>query len=110
MVRLTGKDGKKLLQGLLTNDVDLLLEDDDNTNTMYAAMLTAKGRIVTDVFLTKGRSDDGGRRNNDEILIDSCQLAKETLLTPNSAEEVTVGRFSGRRERGVERTRDAAFF
>lgn len=81
VVRLTGKDGKKLLQGLLTNDVDLLLEDDDNTNTMYAAMLTAKGRIVTDVFLTKGRSDDGGRRNNDEILIDSCQLAKETLLT-----------------------------
>ena len=66
MVRLTGKDGKKLLQGLLTNDVDLLLEDDDNTNTMYAAMLTAKGRIVTDVFLTKGRSDDGGRRSNDE--------------------------------------------
>ena len=82
VVRLTGKDGKKLLQGLLTNDVDLLLEDDDNnTNTMYAAMLTPKGRIVTDVFLTRGRSDDGGRRNNDEILIDSCQLAKETLLT-----------------------------
>ena len=68
VVRLTGKDGKKLLQGLLTNDVDLLLEDDDNnTNTMYAAMLTPKGRIVTDVFLTRGRSDDGGRRNNDEI-------------------------------------------
>jgi len=82
VVRLTGKDGKKLLQGLLTNDVDLLLEDDDNnTNTMYAAMLTPKGRIVTDVFLTRGRSDDGGRRNNDEILIDSCQRAKETLLT-----------------------------
>ena len=82
VLRLTGKDGKKLLQGLLTNDVDLLLEDDDNnTNTMYAAMLTPKGRIVTDVFLTRGRSDDGGRRNNDEILIDSCQLAKETLLT-----------------------------
>ena len=82
VVRLTGKDGKKLLQGLLTNDVDLLLEDDDtNTNTMYAAMLTSKGRIVTDVFLTRGRSDDGGRRNNDEILIDSCQRAKETLLT-----------------------------
>ena len=82
VLRLTGKDGKKLLQGLLTNDVDLLLEDDDNnTNNMYAAMLTAKGRIVTDVFLTKGRSDNGGRRNNDEILIDSCQLAKETLLT-----------------------------
>ena len=82
VVRLTGKDGKKLLQGLLTNDVDLLLEDDDNnTSTMYAAMLTPKGRIVTDVFLTRGRSDDGGRRNNDEILIDSCQRAKETLLT-----------------------------
>ena len=82
VVRLKGKDGKKLLQGLLTNDVDLLLEDDDNnTNTMYAAMLTPKGRIVTDVFLTRGRSDDGGRRNNDEILIDSCQRAKETLLT-----------------------------
>ena len=84
VVRLKGKDGKKLLQGLLTNDVDLLLEDDDdddNTKNMYAAMLTPKGRIVTDVFLTKGRSDDGGRRNNDEILIDSCQLAKETLLT-----------------------------
>ena len=82
VLRLTGKDGKKLLQGLLTNDVDLLLDDDDdNTNTMYAAMLTPKGRIETDVFLTRGRSDDGGRRNNDEILIDSCQLAKETLLT-----------------------------
>ena len=81
VLRLTGKDGKKLLQGLLTNDVDLLLDDDDNNEQMYAAMLTPKGRIVTDVFLTKGRSDNGGRRNNDEILIDSCQLAKETLLT-----------------------------
>ena len=93
VLRLTGADCKKLLQGVLTNDVDALLlnndRDGDRLNEeeengtmvikkkkeLYAAMLTPKGRIVTDVFL---HAVGGGKH---EILIDSCRTAKESLLT-----------------------------
>jgi len=96
VLRLTGADCKKLLQGVLTNDVDALLLNNDNRDDerlneeeeeengamvikkkkeLYAAMLTPKGRIVTDVFL---HAVGGGKR---EILIDSCRTAKESLLT-----------------------------
>tara|TARA_B100000073_G_scaffold195028_1_gene161535 strand:+ start:72 stop:1175 length:1104 start_codon:yes stop_codon:yes gene_type:complete len=91
VVRLSGSDSAKLLQGLVTNDVDVLLakwEKDEERrkreegkastsgkkkSEMYAALLTPKGRIVTDVFLHA--------TNKNEILIDSCRDAKDTLLT-----------------------------
>ena len=90
VVRLSGSDRAKLLQGLVTNDVDVLAkwEKDEERrkreegkastsgkkkSEMYAALLTPKGRIVTDVFLHA--------TNKNEILIDSCRDAKDTLLT-----------------------------
>tara|TARA_B100001540_G_scaffold304529_1_gene314398 strand:+ start:308 stop:1435 length:1128 start_codon:yes stop_codon:yes gene_type:complete len=90
VVRLSGSDSAKLLQGLVTNDVDVLAkwEKDEERrkreegkastsgkkkSEMYAALLTPKGRIVTDVFLHA--------TNKNEILIDSCRDAKDTLLT-----------------------------
>ncbi len=90
VVRLSGSDSAKLLQGLVTNDVDVLAkwEKDEERrkreegkastsgkkkSEMYAALLTPKGRIVTDMFLHA--------TNKNEILIDSCRDAKDTLLT-----------------------------
>ena len=90
VVRLSGSDSAKLLQGLVTNDVDVLAkwEKDEERrkreegkastsgkkkSELYAALLTPKGRIVTDVFLHA--------TNKNEILIDSCRDAKDTLLT-----------------------------
>lgn len=88
VVRLSGSDSAKLLQGLVTNDVDVLAWEKDEErrkreesastsgkkkSELYAALLTPKGRIVTDVFLHA--------TNKNEILIDSCRDAKDTLLT-----------------------------
>ena len=88
VVRLSGSDRAKLLQGLVTNDVDVLAWEKDEErrkreesastsgkkkSELYAALLTPKGRIVTDMFLHA--------TNKNEILIDSCRDAKDTLLT-----------------------------
>ena len=44
-IELTGKDSKKLLQGLCTNDVATLARDE----SLLAAFLSTKGRIVSEV-------------------------------------------------------------
>ena len=56
-LRLSGKDHQKFLQGMLTNDVIKL----EPTKGMYAALLTVKGRMVSDMKVYK---------NEDSVLLD----------------------------------------
>lgn len=56
-LRLSGKDHQKFLQGMLTNDVIKL----EPTKGMYAALLTVKGRMVSDMRVYK---------EDDSVLLD----------------------------------------
>jgi transferase CAF17, mitochondrial len=49
LVSLTGKDAPRLLQGLITNNVETLLAE--NRPGFYAAFLNSHGRLLTDSFI-----------------------------------------------------------
>jgi transferase CAF17, mitochondrial len=49
LVSITGKDAAKLLQGLITNNIETLLEE--NRSGFYAAFLNSHGRLLTDSFI-----------------------------------------------------------
>jgi folate-binding protein YgfZ len=53
VVRVTGPDAHKLLQGIITNDMDRL----QRQPAIHAALLTPQGKILFDFFVT--RSDGG---------------------------------------------------
>lgn len=47
VVRLSGPEAKSLLQGLVTNDMELLSQD----NALYAALLTPQGKFLFDMII-----------------------------------------------------------
>ncbi|XP_065674849.1 putative transferase CAF17 homolog, mitochondrial [Hydra vulgaris] len=51
VISVHGKDCKKLLQGMITNDVSLL--DNNLVNCIYSMVLNVQGRILYDLFLYK---------------------------------------------------------
>jgi len=53
---VTGRDSAKLLQGLITNDITLISEDDEKI--MHTYILNIQGRIVNDVFVHKNTTND----------------------------------------------------
>src|SRR3990172_231937 len=55
VVWVTGEDARKLLQGVITNDMALL----DSRPAIYAGLLTPQGKILFDFFVVKG---EGGFR------------------------------------------------
>jgi len=46
---VTGADARKLLQGVITNDMDLI----DTQSALYAGLLTPQGKILFDFFIVK---------------------------------------------------------
>ena len=50
VVAVTGEDARKLLQGILTNDMDLL----DTRPAMLAALLSAQGKVLFDFLVVAG--------------------------------------------------------
>lgn len=66
LIRLTGKDVRPFLQGLVTNDVDLLSLD----RPLWAGLLTAQGKALFDFILWA----DG-----DDVLID-CEAEQADAL------------------------------
>jgi folate-binding protein YgfZ len=48
-VRVTGEDGEKLLQGIVSNDMDLLASQ----AAIHAALLSPQGKILFDFFVVK---------------------------------------------------------
>jgi len=67
ILRVTGPDRVKFLQGLVTNDISRL----GTEGLVYAAMLTPQGKYLTDFFLV-GQAD--------AVLIDAPAVAGDDLL------------------------------
>ncbi len=67
VVRVSGEDRFKFLQGLITNDVNKLLPNEG----LYACMLTPQGKYFADFFLTL---------DEDSILLDMPALRQEEIL------------------------------
>jgi len=67
LLRLSGSDTSKFLQGLLTNDVNKLASE----KGLYTALLTPQGRVVGDLFLHA--TDHGIVVDCDASLVDSLQ-------------------------------------
>jgi tRNA-modifying protein YgfZ len=53
MVRVAGEDAEKLLQGVITNDMDLLATQP----AIHAALLTPQGKILFEFFVAKAGKD-----------------------------------------------------
>lgn len=66
VIRLRGKDNKTLIQGLITNDIELL----DSEPAIYGALLTPQGKYLFDFFVVA---------NGDDLLLD-CEAARITDL------------------------------
>ncbi len=48
-LKITGKDSRNFLQGLITNDINLL----DSQSCIYACLLTPQGKFLYDFFITE---------------------------------------------------------
>ena len=70
IIAISGEDTEEFLQGIITNDIKRLLEDDDEPS-IYAAMLSPQGKFQHDFILIS----DG-----EKILIDHNAAESETLL------------------------------
>jgi tRNA-modifying protein YgfZ len=68
LVRVAGPDARKLLNGLVTNDLDKL----DAQPAIHAGLLTPQGKILFDFFVVKA----GG----DVLLLDVAQMSVEALV------------------------------
>ncbi|XKL59915.1 hypothetical protein PGB90_000931 [Kerria lacca] len=70
LVKLSGEDIRSFLQGLITNDVNILYNK--KVNSLFTFFLNSKGRILYDVLLLK--------KNDHEILLDCDLSIKNNLL------------------------------
>ena len=68
LVRVVGPDARKLLNGLVTNDLDQL----DAQTAVHAGLLTPQGKILFDFFVVKA----GG----DALLLDVARASAEALI------------------------------
>lgn len=66
LLKISGQDAKKFLQGLITNDIDLL----ERVPCLYACILTPQGKFLYDFFIYKNEDGyavdcEGGQRAQD---------------------------------------------
>lgn len=66
ILEISGLDGKKFLQGLITNDINKI-----NSELIYSAMLSAQGRFLYDFFIFK---------QDDRILLDCLKIRRDEIL------------------------------
>jgi folate-binding Fe-S cluster repair protein YgfZ len=67
LLKLSGPDTTRFLQGLVTNDVNKL----ENEKGLYAAILTPQGRVIADLFLHQ--TSDGIILDCDRNLVSNLQ-------------------------------------
>ncbi|MCY4292844.1 MAG: folate-binding protein [Roseovarius sp.] len=67
ILRITGSDAERFLQGLITNDINRL-----QNGMLYAAMLTPQGKYMADFFLL---------RDNGAILLDVAENIADMLAS-----------------------------
>jgi tRNA-modifying protein YgfZ len=68
LVRVVGPDARKLLNGLVTNDLDKL----DTQPAIHAGLLTPQGKILFDFFIVKAGSD--------ALLLDVARASCDALI------------------------------
>jgi tRNA-modifying protein YgfZ len=68
LVRVTGPDARKLLNGLVTNDLDKL----DTQPAIHTGLLTPQGKILFDFFIIKAGSD--------ALFLDVVQTSADALI------------------------------
>lgn len=85
LVSLTGKDAPRLLQGLITNNIETLLSD--NRSGLYAAFLNSHGRLLTDSFIYRipssandGRGDGFWIEVEESLVMILCQYLQRHKL------------------------------
>lgn len=83
VIALSGPDTRGLLQGLITNDINLLAPD----RPLYAALLTPQGKILFDFLISEG---DGA------VLLDCAKASAEAL-----AKRLTMYRLRAKVEIGI---------
>lgn len=86
-LRITGADKKQFLQGLITNDIELL----SSNASIYACFLTPQGRFVLDFFVVQMSQDDAYWIEGPAQLLDSfmMQLKLYRLRSDVQIEKVT---------------------
>lgn len=67
IIKVTGADAKQFLQGLITQDIELLTPE----NMLYSAFLTPQGKYLSDFFITQ---------HNDEIWLEGDKEKMQNLL------------------------------
>ncbi|KAK4051074.1 ccr4 associated factor [Microbotryomycetes sp. JL221] len=76
LVRMHGQDTYKLLQGLVSNDVNKLRQDD--TSAVYATVLKADGRMGHDIFIFRDHSTP---EQEDAVFVDHPAQATGDLVS-----------------------------
>lgn len=69
-LRITGADKKQFLQGLVTNDIELL----SSNTSIYTCFLTPQGRFVLDFFVVQMPEDDAYWIEGPSHLLDSFMM------------------------------------
>lgn len=80
VISIAGKDAEKFLQGLTTNDVSKMPNGNQGDSThgaslLYTGILTNKGRMITDAFVSK--HDDNGETS---FMLDVSKRTKKALM------------------------------
>ena len=71
VIRVTGEDARRFLNGVVTNDVEKLTPG----GARYAALLTPQGKIIVDFLIAEAGADDGGG-----FFIDAPKALTPTLV------------------------------
>src|SRR4051794_41372667 len=107
LARLGGPDARSFLQGLVSNDIDLL----DEGHPLYAALLTAQGRYLFD-FILYGQGDAillEGERDRLPALIQRLTMyrLRAQVTIENLGQELAVLAVFGAGSAGLETTAGA---
>jgi hypothetical protein len=68
IIEISGSERKKFLQGLMTNDINLISEN----NLIFSVMLNAKGRFLYDFFIFE---------DEEKIFLDCLKIRRDEIIT-----------------------------
>jgi folate-binding protein YgfZ len=87
VVRVAGEDAEKLLQGVVTNDMDLLAD----RPAMHAALLTPQGKILFEFFVAKAAGGYLLETGTDQVAGLAKRLAMYKLRAKATIEDASAG-------------------
>jgi folate-binding protein YgfZ len=87
VVRVAGEDAEKLLQGVVTNDMDLLAD----RPAIHAALLTPQGKILFEFFVVKAGQDYLLETGADQAAGLAKRLAMYKLRAKATIEDASAG-------------------